>query len=316
MDSSSGVHHHFSGTHYVVSEDIDILISRWCLSVNLLSPEKGFYSGLRSRMKDFLQDVFARVTFINSQEIRDGLLEAIASHKKAGFTVVSLERAYLEDSETDRRIELTRTVDSQGEDIVIPGVRNGTPMKRMQFMHLRDKSIVLVDDVVFSGKTVISTINDLHYHNANVHAVIAAVGVKKGVDNLKKATFGIIGMPDHLVIDCLEEFDNISDQVCERDFYPGVPYSGREHFGYDKASFPYLLPFGKPNKWASIPEKEVMPFSVLCLDNTIALFGEIERINGITIPCSMVPRPVFGFPRDQTRFVSFLEKAREKCLKT
>ncbi|MFZ3043545.1 MAG: hypothetical protein WA058_00305 [Minisyncoccia bacterium] len=316
MNSFSDVHHHFPGTHYVVSEDIDILISRWCSGTNLLPPGKEFYLGLRSKMKDFLQDVFARVTFISSQEIRDGLLEAIAPHKEAGLTAVSLERAYLEDSEMDKRIELTRTVDNQGEDIVIPAVRNGTPLKRYQFQGLRSKNIVLIDDVVFSGKTMISTINELTYHNANVHAVVAAVGVKKGVDNLKKAKFGVIGMPENMTIDCLEEFDNISDQVCERDFYPGVPYSGREHFGYDKASFPYLLPFGRPNKWASIPEKEVMSFSVLCLENTAALFGEIERINGITIPCSMVPRPVFGFPGDQTRFVSFLERAREKCLKT
>ncbi len=318
MESTSSGHdghHHFGGTHYVVSEDVDILVNRWCSSINLLSPSEDLYLELRSKMSGFLQDIFAKVTFIGSREIRDGLLESVRKQRQAGFTVISLERAYLEDSEIDGRIEITRKVDDWGEDIVIHGERNGTSRKILQFERLHGKkNLVLVDDVVFSGKTIINTINDLHYHQANVHSVVSAVGVKAGVDRLKKVTFGVSGMPDHLAVDCLEEFDDISDQVCERDFYPGVPYSGREHCGCDKAAFPYILPFGKPGKWASIPEKEVRQFSALCLENTMALFREVEKINGIKISCSMLPRPIFGFPRDDRRFVDLLQQKHADCL--
>ena len=313
--SSSGSGHHFSGTHYVVSEDVDILVTRWCKATGLLSPAKEFYLKPRSRMKSFLRNLFARVTFIKSNEIRVGLLRSIARHKKAGLTVVSLERAYLEDSEVSERIELNRTVDGSLEDVIVPSARNGTPTRQFQFERLRGKNIALVDDVVFSGKTLICTISGLHHCHANVHAVTAAVGVKDGVDNLKRATFGVIGMPDRLTVDCLDEFDDVSDQVCERDFYPGVPYSGRTHFTSD-TSFPYVLPLGRPDKWASIPEKELERFSVLCINNTIAIFEEIERLNKRMIPCSMVPRPVFGFPKDKTRFVSVLKETREKCMQT
>jgi hypothetical protein len=298
-----------------VSEDVDILITRWCKTAGLIPPEKEFYLEPRAKMKTFLRNLFARVTFISSKQIRTGLLRSIAQHKKAGLTIVSLERAYLEDSEVNERIELTRTVDGSLEDVVIPSVRNGTPLKQFQFERLRGKEIALVDDVVFSGKTLIGTISGLHHCHANVHAVTAAVGVKEGVDNLKKATFGVIGMPDRLMVDCLDEFDDVSDQVCERDFYPGVPYSGRAHFTSD-ASFPYVLPLGRPDKWASIPEKELERFSVLCIDNTIALFAEIEKRNKRMITCAMVPRPVFGFPKNNTRFVSVLKETREKCLQT
>lgn len=316
MDSPSGDHrgHHFNGTHYVISEDIDVLLSRWCRNKGLLPPANDFYLELRSRMKSFLQNLFARVTFISSQEIRDGLLESIALHRQAGLTIVSLERAYLEDTEMDKRIEFTRTVDEAMEDILIPSPRDGAPTRHIQFEHLREKNIALVDDVVFSGKTLISTISGLHHYHANVHAVTVAVGVKDGVDNLKRATFGVVGMPENLVVDCLEEFDDVSDQVCERDFYPGVPYSGRQHFT-NGTSFPYVLPFGRPDKWASIPEKELKRFSTLCIDNTIALFEEIERVNSLTVTCAMVPRPVFKSPRDKTRFVSHLQEARTICLK-
>lgn len=309
-------HQHFSGTHYVVSEDVDMLIARWCFKANLVSPNEDFYVSPRAKMKDFLQDIFAKVTFVNSQEIRNGLLASVAAHKKAGLTVISLERAYLEDWEVDGHIELTRTVDGDCNDILVPAKRNSCIVPKLQqFSQLRDKNIALIDDVVFSGKTLVSTISQLHHYHTNVHAVTAAIGVKSGVDYLNKTRFCVTGQPEQMAVHCLEEFDGVSDQVCERDFYPGVPYSGREHFTYDNMSFPYVLPFGKPQKWASIPEKEVKQFSCLCIDNTIAFFEEIERANNMTISCSSVPRPVFGSPKDGTRFVSFLNEKRAQLLR-
>lgn len=309
MDTKVVGHHH-EGTHYVVSEDIDLIVSRWCNGLGLTSPDLQFYAELRSRMKSFLCDIFTKVTFVDSQYIRNGLLESVSKYKQDGLTVVNLERVYLEDSEVDFRIELTRTVTEWGDDVVIPSVRHGTRQKRYQFEALRNKKLVLVDDVVFSGKTLISTITELQYYQALTQAVTVAVGVRNGVDRLKKANFGVLGMPDHMSIDCMEEFDHVSDQVCERDFYPGLPYSGRQHASHNFASFPYILPFGKPGKWASIPEKEVRDFSILCLDNTITLFREIERINDVVITSAMISRPVFGIPQSDLSFADVLAEAR------
>lgn len=264
-----------------------------------------------SEDEGFSAGYFNRVTFVSSQEIRDGLIASVAAHKNAGLTVVSLERAYLEDNEIGGRIEITRSVNSDKDEILVHSARHGSPCKHQQFEMFRGKNIALVDDVVFSGKTIIETVSELNRYNANVHAVTTAIGVKKGIDNLKKAQFGVIGMPEHLTVHCLEEFDGVSDQVCERDFYPGVPYSGREHCSLRNASFPYIFPFGKTQEWASIPEKEIKEFSQMCMDNTIALFEEIEKLNDIVISCSSVPRPVFGSPRDNTPFTSFLrDKSR------
>lgn len=306
--------HHFDGTHYVVSQDIDLLVERWCNNSHLAPPSDSFYLELRSSLKDFLKNIFANVTIVASEEIRSGLLESAIKYEQAGLTVVSLERAYLEDGEVGGRIELTRTVDEDGDDIIIPSPRFGTPDKRSQFERLRGKNIALFDDVIFSGRTLIETISALHQYHVNVHAVTVAVGVKDGVDKLRNAGFCVSGMPKQLNIECLDEFDDVSDQVCERDFYPGIPYSGRQYF-CDDTAFPYLLPFGRPDKWASIPEKELKKFSALCIDNTISLFEEIERINGTIIPCSAVPRPVYGFPKNGTRFVDLLAEARVKMLR-
>lgn len=308
-NSNTHHRHRFHGTHYVVSEDIDILVERWCRNNGLKPPAKRFYGALRARMLDFLHEIFARVTIINSERIRAGLSKLAAKHKKNGLTVVSLERVYLEETEIHGRIELTRTVNGFGDEIIVHGTRYGTPEKSIQFRKFRGKKLALIDDVLFSGKTLIETIQELLHNNANVHAVVTAIGVKNGVDRLKGTNFGVIGMPAHMTVHCLEEFDEVSDQVCERDFYPGVPYSGRQYIG-GNAAFPYIRPFGKLDKWASIPEKELARFSKLCLDNTIALFEEIGRVNNTVITCSMVPRPVYGFPVDKTPFVSALKETR------
>ncbi len=313
--SGNGSHHrHFSGTHYVVSEDVDILVSRWCKRKGFIPPSLDFYVSQRARTKAFLQNIFARVTFIDGKEIQNGLIASVAQHKKNGLIVVGLERVYLEDSFFDARIEITRSVDGDRRDIQIPMPRKGTPSKRVQFEQLRGKNIALVDDVVFSGKTLVGTISELHKYHVNVHAVTAAIGVKNGVDYLNNAQFAIRGMPDHLIVHCLEEFDGVSDQICERDLYPGVPYSGREFFGVENFSFPYVYPFGQVQEWASIPEKEAKQFSLICLENTIALFEEIQNLNNVVLTCQNVPRPVFGSPKDSTPFVSFLKEKCALCL--
>ncbi len=313
---SGSSHHKFSGTHYVVSEDVDILINRWCRKAKLIPPGEVSYLIARAKMKDFLENIFARVTFIPGQEIREGLLESVAKYKADGLSVVTLERAYLEDDEVDGRIELTRAVDSDGGKIEKLFPRHGAVSKIAQYNRLRGKEVALIDDVVFTGGTLIETICELHQRRVSVHAVTSAIGVAKGVGNLKSQGFHVIGQPEHMLIDCIEEFEHLTDQICERDFYPGVPYSGREHFGSENLSFPYVLPFGRILEWATIGEKVNKQFSVLCLDNTIALFEEIEKTNNIRLSCSDVPRPVFGSPKDGTRFVDFLKASKESLLKT
>lgn len=312
---SGSNHHKFSGTHYVVSEDVDILINRWCKEVNLIPPNEVIFAVSRAKMRDALEEIFHRVTFIDGKEIREGLLESVAKYKAAGLSVVTLERAYLEDDEVDGRIELTRVVDGDGGKIKIPFPRHGAATREAQFNRLRGKEIALIDDVVFTGDTLINTISDLHHKRVSVHAVTAAVGVTKGVEKLKSQGFHVLGQPEHMIVDCIEEFNQLADQICERDFYPGVPYSGREHFGVENLSFPYVLPFGRMLEWATIGDRVDKQFSVLCLDNTIAIFEEIEKTNNIRLSCSDVPRPVFGSPMDGTRFVDFLEASKESLLK-
>ena len=217
---------------------------------------------------------------------------------------MAIERAYLESEELDGRIEITRAVDESGDDLGRPFPRVGTESCETQLSILENSKIVLVDDVVFTGGTIIDITTKLRTYGSEVCEVVAAIGIKNGLDSIAKGT--------NSSVSCVFEYDEVVDQVCERDFYPGLPYCGRQY--YDDASglgssFPYVAPFGLLNEWASIPETEVSRFSKLCIQNTIELFEEIERLNDFVIITKMVPRPVYGLGLSDDRYVDVLRKA-------
>lgn len=73
---------------------------------------------------------------------------------------------------------------------------------------------------------------------------------------------------------------------------------------------PYILPFGNPGEWASIPKDRQVPFSRFCLSQTEKLFEGIERASGKSVTCKDLTRGVVGLPRDDTRFVDALRNVR------
>jgi hypothetical protein len=86
-----------------------------------------------------------------------------------------------------------------------------------------------------------------------------------------------------------------------------VPLSGRLLAGPGNIGVPYLLPFGDPGGWASIPQRHHGHVSRFCLQQTISLFKAIEEASGRTVQCCDLGRAVFGLPRDDTRYVTALE---------
>jgi hypothetical protein len=103
-------------------------------------------------------------------------------------------------------------------------------------------------------------------------------------------------------------FDSVVDEVCERDFYPGVLLSGRTLYGSENVGLPYLLPFGDPVNWASIPEEKKYAFSEFCLNQTIKIFEEIELSSGRPVLCRDLERNIFSIPADGIRFVDALKQ--------
>jgi hypothetical protein len=97
-------------------------------------------------------------------------------------------------------------------------------------------------------------------------------------------------------VHCVRFYEDVIDEVCERDFYPGVPMSGRLLAGVGNWGAPYIKPFGNPEKWASIPSEHVADFSWLCLENAVALFETIEQLSGRSVHIEDLDRRIVGLP--------------------
>ncbi len=89
--------------------------------------------------------------------------------------------------------------------------------------------------------------------------------------------------------------DNVIDQICERDFYFGIAGSGimiETNDGYLKA--PYFKPYGNPNERASIPLEYVDYFSKSCLERSIYLWKEIDRLGRAKTKIKELPEKIIN----------------------
>ncbi|MFH0712725.1 MAG: hypothetical protein V2A55_02640 [Candidatus Jorgensenbacteria bacterium] len=280
---------------YVVSADIYSLMEKWATQHSFVLPAREFFSQLRGEFSDYMCRIFSNFEFVSEDEISRGLAKLVLG---SGLPALSLDRVYFE---SELNIEIARLVDRDGKARGL-GHRAGTPplaqqIRRLQMSGVRE--VVVVDDVVFTGALLERIIELLSRIHIRVPLICAGIGIVEGINRINGTK---------REIRCVRTYDEVIDEVCERDFYPGVPLSGRLLVGGDNVGVPYLLPFGKPESWASIPSEQAMGFSRFCLHQTATLFDEIERYSGRPILCRDLGRKVVGLPMDGRPYADVLHK--------
>lgn len=279
---------------YVVSADISLLLARWAEEREYSIPNQRFFSELRKRFCDEMRTMFPSFAFVPEYELRAGLANLVT---KSGLAPLSLDTVY---TKSTWRLDLCRTVDGAGRDCGLTH-RPGTLNIDEQFQALgvlAGQAVVLVDDVVYSGELMEGVIHDLARLDIRVPVICAGIGIGEGVRRLARL---------RSEVRCVRTYADVIDEVCERDFYPGVPQAGRLLAGGKNIGVPYILPFGKPNRWASIPVSHEVVFSRFCIRQTIQLFEEIERCSNRLVLCSDLGRQVVGMLGTSTRFVEALK---------
>lgn len=280
---------------YVVSADIYLLMKVWAAENVFVLPEKKFFSYLRAKFIVRMQKMFSNFELVSEEEISFGLSRLVA---QGGLPVVSLDRIYFQG---ELNLEVTRLVNKEGKDQGL-GNRARTPTISQQLRQLQLSGfckVAVVDDVLFSGGLLEKVIKLLSGINICVPVFYGGIGITEGIKNMND-----LGVE----VRCVRTYEEVIDEVCERDFYPGVPMSGRLLDEGSNISVPYILPFGNPKVWASIPPQHSTAFSKFCLNQTIMLFDEIERCSGKKILCQDLGRKVVGIPADETQFTKVLRK--------
>jgi len=283
-------------TPYIVSADIYLLVKEWAKQNGFILPPEKFFYQLRKEFSDQMRRMFPNFELVAEQEIFHGLTKLVM---ESGLPSISLDRVYYY---SGLKLEIARLVDEAGKDRGLLGHRADSPLllqqiRRLQKSELRE--VVLVDDVLYSGKLLERIINILSSINIRVPLICVGIGIAEGIKYLdsKKCT-----------IHCVRTYEEVIDEVCERDFYPGVPLSGRLLVGNNNIGVPYILPFGNPQSWASIPSEHALTFSKFCLRQTIKLFEEVGRCSSKPVLCRDIGRKVIGLPMDGTRYIDALLK--------
>lgn len=247
-------------------------------------PSENYLDGLSRELYSYLTNIFgAVVEMVSENEIQRGLNELV---NRSEFPVVSLDRAYITTGgNIIGFIDVTRAVNPQLQSLGLRP-RPGFPPIEEQLKAIQKLGftrIYLADDVIFSGTdlrdTIIPGLNNL---GIRVVGIYAGIGIGNGTELLRNKG---------IQVRCTREYPSVIDEICERDFFAGVPMSGRTVInGRNWWSAPYFLPFGDPVKWASIPEEKKLEFSDFCLEISIELWEKIKKLSGEPITMGVLPR--------------------------
>lgn len=230
-------------------------------------PNDTVIKNIREDFKKDVNQIFnGKATIISEEEMM-----SVNRLIDGAYSVVTLDKIYIKPDEKNIYfLDCTRVA---GSNEIIS--RKNEPLddqiKRISSC-LQKKEILLADDVVFSGSVLKKIINKFNLLGINVVGIISSICTNSSYDyfntNLK------YGVKTNYVLG-----DEVIDQICERDFYFGIAGSGiviDNGKGLYKA--PYFKPYGDPCERASIPKEYEIAFSKGCLDRSIYLWEEIEKL--------------------------------------
>ncbi|MDD4761823.1 MAG: hypothetical protein PHZ25_02280 [Candidatus Pacebacteria bacterium] len=286
---------------YIISEDVNLLAERELErlgSKGKIAPV--FFEGLRKRLKKKLGKIFGeeKIEFIPAKEIRNGMENLIKEAAKKERQPVFLDRVYFPKAEL--HLDITRSVDESLQEKEETERFFCLPIKN-QIKNLSDKmkEIILADDVIFSGKGAVKVINLCREQGIEVKTFIAGISIGEGKERIEK---------EGVLTQSVLYFEKVIDEICERDFFAGMPMSGRNVLHQKRnTGAPYFLPFGNPNKWASIPKEAEEDFSRFCLKQSVEIWEEIGRIREKPVKCGEIERLPIRAPQNGEYFTDYLK---------
>ncbi|MFA5184062.1 MAG: hypothetical protein WC456_00885 [Patescibacteria group bacterium] len=284
---------------YVVSADIYLLLAAWAQAKGFILPDDSFFLAFREKFVDQLIKIFSQVDLLAEMDLLFSLRTWLAGNR---LPIVSLDRVYLPSlCAAYHPLELTRAVGQANQDLGLRP-RAGAPNLIQQLASLSvsgQTEVALVDDVIFSGDLLFKVITVLERRGIRVGGIYAGVGIAEGLEKIAR-----LNVP----VSCAFVYDQVVDEVCERDFYPGVPLAGRLLVGSNNVGIPYILPDGQPGRWASIPEERQSSFSKFCWQQTSDLFSAIEECSGWPVLIRDLGRSISSCPVPNARFSRLIQE--------
>jgi len=249
-----------------------------------------FFSSLHAQMKKVVSTLLPQnnvVAYNMKSLVEDIWSKAVSIKDEIKDSVVISSCAEVSTARRGHTIEINRVVNEHG-DVIGFGPRPGYASLDDQFKAIAatvdGSSVILAEDGTFTGSTLLYLLKNLQERGVNVSAIVIGISFPLAINAISKKFKGEV-----IVVEkSLQPFEWMPDH----DFLPFTPNCGRifggrfgnevlPHYTHDGISycFPYVLPFGDPVKWASIPEKNAIDFSIFCMKQTLSLYEKLESIN-------------------------------------
>jgi hypothetical protein len=274
-------------------------MQKWASENGYQLPPKRFFDGLTKSLQRELRDIFqGKVVVVSEGKLRRGMNRLA---KRSPHPVISLDRAYV-DGQTPNvvgHLDLTRLIDHRQEKLGLAGRDGVTTVEEAVAKHGaagRIAPATLIDDVIFGGDTNVEIAQAMRQAGRPIPHMIAGITIREGGDKLR--AMGI-------TVRSVKEFRDVVDEVCERDFFAGVPFSGKvmKMPQGGVTAVPYFLPFANPDKlkgYSSVARDNARRFSEFCLEQSATLWEGVEQASGKRVPTNLLPHPIAGLPQSES----------------
>lgn len=214
-----------------------------------------------------LRNCDKQTEWVSSGQLRTGIEKLTAA---ARLPVVSLDDRYLRTADT--YLGISRGIDLGLNDAGYTA-RFGYPdiEKQLDSIIKVGTEVVLADDVLFSGDMALNIANALAMRKVKVRGFLCGIAIREGVDKLAA---------ENIDVSCVREFDDVEDEICERDFAL-IHGSGRKLANVDAQALYFDSLYGKPEAWASIPQSKIGDFCVKSLQRNLKLLNPDVPIEAI-----------------------------------
>lgn len=280
---------------YILTQDLRRLLQLWAArdpQVLPALPPRPFFDNLHFNLVGVLrglqQRTYGREVRVVSYRWREfcALIQDAISDSASFDATVSLDRVYVPTATAYVEWNRINGLDGAAFPALGDGPRPGALPLSTQIAQVAGalraaghRRLLLVDEGVFSGGSVGRVAEELTREGLDV------VGIAVGFHRVQPH----VTFPVPLAAGAALPQAECLDWICERDFFPGVPLSGRT-LGFlqngepvphpDNIGLSYLAGFGDVVEWASIPAGEGWAFTRSCLHLTIELFEALARARG------------------------------------
>lgn len=320
------------GNTYLVTEDLSKIITRWCTDEKnkpYPDPEGQFYKEIMESLCESLQeycfpDKTVKVINLPRESFAD-ILDRRKSHDANALNEfwVSLDDVYANvgtKGQDGFQISITRFVDKDDGELE-RGPRPESNFDTIDEQILAcarswrsaggpSRPVVLIDDGTFTGKTITTVLEKLADEEIFVDSIRLGVANPSAITAIAKWKHRKTGRSIRF-LGCLKLCPPVFDWVAERDFFPGVPFSGRvvgkieNNVVVPQRAAPSNKPFRKPyllgtsmgriEEWARI-DRGKSEFTCAAIKLSIKLWAELERTWGQEIrvkELAAIPWPLY-----------------------